>query len=306
MNASLPAYPAGARASAQRALLAPVAWVGRQPLRRAQRLTGWLAGPLRLLMRRRARIVARNLALCFPERDAAERRALQRAHFRQLAEAIGEIAVAWHHPGTLDAAFGNVVGLEHVDAARAGGRGVLLVTGHVTCLELGARLLGERVAASAIYRPLSNAVLETAQNRGRARYAEHMIPRKNLRAMVRHLRAAGVLWYAPDQDLGPERSRFAPFFGVATATATGMLELARLGRARVVPMMPVKDAESGRVRVVIEPALDSFPSDDPDADLARFNAFLERRVRTAPAQYWWLHRRFKTAPPDEGDRYAGL
>lgn len=304
MSASHPAYPGGARAGLQRALLAPLGWIGRQPLRRAQGLTGWLAGPLRLLMRRRARIVRRNLALCFPEHDARERRRLEIRHFRQLAEAVGEIAVAWHHPGTLDASFGDVVGLEHVESARTGGRGVLLLTGHVTCLELGARLLGERIDASAIYRPLSNPVLEVAQTRGRARYARRMIPRKALRAMVRHLRAGGVLWYAPDQDLGPDRSRFAPFFAIPTATATGMLELARLGRAAVVPMLPVKDPGSGRVRVHIEPALDPFPSGDDAADLARFNAFLERHVRAAPAQYWWLHRRFKTAP-DGGDRYAG-
>jgi KDO2-lipid IV(A) lauroyltransferase len=287
-----------------RGVLALLARLGRGPLRRAQRVTGVLAGPMRLLMRRRARIVRRNLELCFPDLDAAGRSRLERAHFRNLAEAVGEIAVAWYHPGMLDAEFGDVVGLEHLQAARADGRGVLVLTGHVTCLELGGRLLGERVDASAIYRPLSNPVLEEAQNRGRARYAQRMIPRNNLRAMVRHLRAGGVLWYAPDQDLGPHRSRFAPFFGVPAATATGMLELARLGRAHVVPMVPVKHPETGRIRVVVEAPLDPFPSDDPDGDLARFNAFLERHVRAAPAAYWWLHRRFKTAPEGTPDRYA--
>lgn len=288
-----------------RVALAPLRWVGRMPLARAQRATGWLGGPMRMLMRRRARIVRRNLELCFPELDAGQRASLERAHFRNLAEAVGEIGVAWHHPGRLDASFGDVAGLEHVESARADGHGVLLLTGHVTCLELGARLFGERVRGRAIYRPLRNPALEREQNRGRSRYADAMIPRKDLRSMVRHLRAGGVLWYAPDQDLGRDRSRFAPFFGIQTATAVGMLELARLGRARVVPMMPVKDSDSGRLRVVLEAPLDSFPSEDPDADLARFNAFLERHVRAAPAQYWWLHRRFKTAP-DGSDRYAGL
>jgi KDO2-lipid IV(A) lauroyltransferase len=114
-----------------------------------------------------------------------------------------------------------------------------------------------------------------------------------------------VLWYAPDQDMGPQRSRFAPFFGVETATATGMLELARLGRARVVPMIPLKNPETGRVRVHVEAGFEPFPSGDDVADLSRYNAFLERHVRAAPAQYWWLHRRFKSAP-DGSDRYAGI
>lgn len=286
-----------------RAALAPLKWIGRVPLARAQRATGWVGWPLRLLMRRRARIVRRNLELCFPEQAPAQRRKLERAHFRNLGESIGEIAVAWHHPGRLDETFGEVTGLAHLEAARTGGRGVMLLTGHFTCLELGARLFGERVTARAIYRPLRNRVLEQQQTRGRARYAEAMIPRNNLRAMVRHLRAGGVLWYAPDQDMGPERSEFAPFFSIPTATATGMLELARLGRAAVVPMIPRKDAETGRVTVMLEAPLDPCPSDDPVADLARFNAILERHVRAAPATYWWLHRRFKTRPEGQPDPY---
>lgn len=255
-------------------------------------------------MVRRRRIALRNLELCFPELDARSRQRLLRRHFRNLAESLAEMAIAWQRPGRLDADIGEVVGLEHVEAARADGKGVLLITGHTTCLELGARLFGERVDACGIYRPLRNRVLEEFQNRGRARYASRMLSRYDLRGMVRHLRSGGVLWYAPDQDFGRHRSTFAPFFGIATATANGMLELARLGRATVVPMYPVKDEQSGRITVHIEAPFEDFPGDDPAADLGRFNAFLERWIRAAPAQYWWLHRRFKTAPEGEGDRYA--
>ena len=130
-----------------------------------------------------------------------------------------------------------------------------------------------------------------------------MIPRDNVRAMVRHLRGGGVLWYAPDQDFGPARSAFAPFFGIQTATATGLLDLTRLGRALVVPMYPLKQPD-GRVIVHFESAWDDFPSGDDHADLARFNAFLERYIRLNPSQYWWLHRRFKTAPAGMPDRYG--
>jgi len=286
-----------------RTALVPVGWLGRLPLRQAQRATRWLAGPMRLLMRRRSAIVARNLELCFPELDDCERTRLAREHFRNLAESVGEIGFAWHRREKLDSGTGEVIGLEHLEKARADGRGVMLLTGHFTSLEVAARLLGERVRARAIYRPLGNPVLEDLQVRGRSRYAEAMIPRKNLRAMVRHLRDGGVLWYAPDQDLGPARSEFAPFFGIPTATATGMLELARLGRAHVVPMMPRKNPATGRVSIILEPPLDPFPSGNPVADLARFNALLERHIRAAPATYWWLHRRFKTRPEGQHDLY---
>jgi KDO2-lipid IV(A) lauroyltransferase len=68
-------------------------------------------------------------------------------------------------------------------------------------------------------------------------------------------------------------------------------------------MYPLKDPVSGRITVHLEPALEDFPSADTAADLARYNAFLERRIRAHPAQYWWLHRRFKTRPPGQPDRY---
>lgn len=286
-----------------RLMLLPVRALGRLPLGLARALVRPLASALRLLMRRRREVVERNLALCFPERDDAERDALCRAHFRHLADSLAETAVVWCRPGKFDQRFGELVGFEHLQAAQASGRGVLMLTGHATCIELGARLTGESATARAIYRPLRQPVLEAFQNQGRARYAEAMIARDNVRAMVRHLRAGGVLWYAPDQDFGPERSAFAPFFGLPTATPTGLLDLVRLGRALVVPMYPLK-LPDGRVQVHFEAAWENYPSGDAEADLTRFNAFLERYIRMNPAQYWWLHRRFKTAPAGTPDRYA--
>lgn len=284
-------------------MLLPVRALGRLPLGVARGLVRPLAPALRMLMRRRREVVERNLALCFPEREDAERQAICRAHFHHLADSLAETAVAWCRPGRLDRRFGELVGFEHLRVAQESGRGVLMLTGHATCIELGARLTGESVTARAIYRPLRQPVLEAFQNRGRSRYAEAMIARDDVRAMARHLRAGGVLWYAPDQDFGAARSAFAPFFGVPTATPTGMLDLIRLGRALVVPMYPLK-LPNGRVKVHFEAAWEDYPSGDTHADLARFNAFLERYIRMNPSQYWWLHRRFKTAPPGTPDRYA--
>jgi KDO2-lipid IV(A) lauroyltransferase len=293
----------GLKSFATQLALLPLRLLGRLPLSLARALTRPLAGPMRLAMGKRRRIARRNLELCFPELDTAARERLLKGHFRALAESLAEIAIAWRRPGRLDEDIGTVSGLEHLETARADGRGVVLITGHTTCLELGARLFGERVAASGIYRPLSNPVLEDFQNHGRARYAQVMIPRQDLRAMVRHLRSGGVLWYAPDQDFGASRSAFAPFFGVPTATATGILELTRLGRARLVPMYPHKDAVSGRIQVQLEPAFEDFPSSDAVADLTRVNAFLERHILLSPTQYWWLHRRFKTRPAGAANPY---
>ena len=282
--------------------LLPVRALGRLPLGVSRALLRPLAPVLRRLMGRRMRVVDRNLALCFPELSDQQRWALRRAHCRQLTDGLAETAVVWCRPGRLDSRFGELKGLDHLRAAQTDGRGVLMLTAHATCMELGARLVGEQVQARAIYRPLRHAVLENFQNAGRGRYAEAMIARDDVRAMVRHLRAGGVLWYAPDQDFGPRRSLFAPFFGLPTATPTGLIDLVRLGRARVVTMYPIKQAD-GRVIVHFEPVWEDWPSGDAQADLARYNAQVEQWIRAHPPQYWWLHRRFKTAPPGTPDRY---
>ncbi|MEM7054638.1 MAG: lipid A biosynthesis lauroyl acyltransferase [Pseudomonadota bacterium] len=277
-------------------------WIGRRPLPRARVMTRWLARPMRWCMRNRARIAQRNLELCFPELDDNARKTLHRQHFTLLAESLGEIAFAWNDQNQLDASFGEVLGLEHLNQARANEHGVLLVTGHTTSLELSARLLAETAPLVGVYRPLKNQLLESFQNAGRS-YAKGMLPRHDIRAMIRHLRAGHIVWTAMDQDFGPKRSIFAPFFGIRTATARGLLDLARLGNARVVPVYAFKDTQSGRITIEVEPAFESFPSGDPLADLGQYNRFIENAIRRAPAQYWWLHRRFKTAPDDEAPRY---
>src|SRR3546814_1214276 len=94
---------------------------------------------LRALLGERRRIALRNLELCFPGLDVAAREALLREHFRSLAIGVFEFARAWW--GSVDPLRRGieVEGLEHMAAARAGGRGVIVVSGHFTTLEVCGR-----------------------------------------------------------------------------------------------------------------------------------------------------------------------
>ena len=112
-----------------------------------------------------------------------------------------------------------------------------------------------------------------------------------------------MLWYAPDQDFGPERSEFAPFFGIQTATLGALVHLAEKSGCAVVPMFPSFDEESGRYEARFLQPLENFPSGDLVADLTRVNGLIEEHVRRHPAQYWWIHRRFKTRPDGEPPFY---
>ncbi len=267
-----------------------------------------LVAPLGPLMARflssRRRIAERNIDVCLPELGPEAREALLRGTFHYLAQMLVETAWCWAgRPRDLSSLV-ELHGAEHIEAARASDRGTLLVTGHVTCLEMGARAIGEQIDGCGFYRPLRDPVMEWYQNRGRRRYAIGMISKRELRTAVRHLRQGGVLWFAPDQDFGAQESVFAPFFGVETATLLATHRLPRLTGCAVHVMMPRWDEDRRRYILELSPPLENFPTDDPVADLARVNALLEAGVRKAPEQYWWVHRRFKTRPPGEPDFYG--
>jgi len=252
----------------------------------------------------RRRIAARNLERCFPEWDAARREVLLRENFRSVGRMLAEMAWSWSGRDERIARIGEVHGFENLQQAMERGRGVLIVTSHNTCLEIGARVAAQKVYASGIYRPLRNEVIEWYQNRRRARFTRSMISKRNLRAGIRLLREGGVLWYAPDQDFGPEKSVFAPFFGIQAATLLNTHKLPELTGCAVVMMFPSYDREQRRYHVEFLPALEDYPSDDPVADLTRVNALIEAQVRRNPDQYWWIHRRFKTRPEGEPPFYG--
>lgn len=276
--------------------LLPLPWV----VRLGEGL-GWLFG--RLAGNRR-HIVQVNLKLCFPQLDAAALKAQVDAHFRALGAGIFEACLAWWASDARLRRHGEVLGLEHLDAAMAGGTGVLLLTGHFTTLELGARYIAlSGRDFHAMYRPINNALLDYFMHRWRAaRSGLPALPREDLRGLIKALRRGHAIWYAPDQTLGQRTGLFVPFFGVPTLTITATTRLAEMGRARVVPYFP--ERVNGRYRVRVLPALENFPGPDEIADTERISRVLEEGIRRAPAQYFWIHRRFKQRPPGAPEVYG--
>ncbi|HEX4910801.1 MAG TPA: hypothetical protein VFV64_08565, partial [Permianibacter sp.] len=109
-------------------------------------------------------------------------------------------------------------------------------------------------------------------------------------------------WYAADQDYGAQHSVFAPFFGIPTATITATSRFAKLSGAAVVPFTHVRTARG--IKLILHPPLNTIPSGDEATDAATANAFLEQWLREHPADYLWLHRRFKTRPDEQASLYA--
>lgn len=262
---------------------------------------GWLTG--RLWQKRRY-VVRVNLKLCFPQLDGAALEQAVDEHFKALGAGIFEACLAWWASDLRLRRHGEVVGLEHLDAAMAGGTGVLLLTGHFTTLELGARFVSMHRDFHAMYRPINNELIDYFMHHWRgARAGLPALPREDLRALVKALRQGRAIWYGPDQTLDFRHSVFVPFFGVPALTITATSRLAQMGRAKVVPYFPQRI--NGRYRVTFLPALEDFPGADETADAARINQAIEQGVRMAPAQYFWVHRRFKWRPQGEKDVYDG-
>jgi KDO2-lipid IV(A) lauroyltransferase len=188
-----------------------------------------------------------------------------------------------------------VEGLQHVAAARAGGRGVIVVSGHFTTLEVCGRLMCDYVPLAGMYRPHGQAAMEWAVRRGRARYAAAMFRKQDVRGAVRHLKRGGLLWYAPDQDPSRGDSVYVPFFGQPAHSLTSTHQLARMSGAAVL-LFQHRRRDDGGYTLSLQPAFEGFPSADASADTARIMAGIEAMARIAPAQYLWIHRRFKRQP----------
>jgi KDO2-lipid IV(A) lauroyltransferase len=261
---------------------------------------GWLLGQA---LRSRRHITRVNLKLCFPELDDAARERMVNEHFMSLGAGAFEAALGWFAPDWRLRNRGEVVGLEHLQAAMADGSGILLLTGHFTTLEIGARYLClAGVKFHAMYRPINNLLIDFFMHRWReSRSGLPALPKDDLKKLVRALRQGHCVWYGPDQSLDVRNAVHVPFFKVPTLTLTATSKLAALGRAKVVPYFPARI--NGRYRVTFLPALENFPSDDEAADAIMINQMLEAGIRIAPAQYFWSHRRFKHPPAGAPDPY---
>jgi KDO2-lipid IV(A) lauroyltransferase len=241
------------------------------------------------LMTRRRRIGQVNLKLCFPELDEAAREKLLKHNFQSVATAGLETAMAWWAPDKKLRSLAHYHGLHHFKNAVASGKSIILLTAHFTCLEIGGRLLLMEQQYASMYKRHRNELLEAVIGRSRG--------------FLRLLKNKVPVWYAPDQDLGLSRSVFAPFMGIPTATITAPGRFAKMADALVVPYFPTRREDGSGYDIEVLPPLENFPTGDDVADATTINQLIEAQARKTPAQYLWLHRRFKTRPPGEPSVY---
>ena len=253
----------------------------------------------------RRRVALRNVELCLPELSLGQRQALVREHFQWLARSLLERAVLWHASPERLRRLIHVEGDVHL--AERSDRAVMWLVPHFLALEVAgaATQLYQTHVAFDVYSPQSNALLDQALLRGRSRFgtAEFFKRQDGARPIVRAIRRGMAFFNPCDMDFGIRDAAFVPFFGHAAATLLAPSRMARSLNMVVQPVVAdiLPGGQGWRVRFL--PPWTDWPSDDPVADAARMNRFVEEQIRLNPAQYLWVHKRFKTRPPGDAQIY---
>lgn len=257
------------------------------------RALGWFAFHV---IRIRRRVVFANLGLCFPEKSAREIHAIARAHYDSLALGLFEVCAGWWARAG-DLPPHRIVGLEHLHAALARGRGVILLTAHFTTLEIGGRFMSAAHPMGGLYRDPNNPVIAHLMRGQRKRHMSPAIHFDDLRGLIRGLRGNAAIWYAPDQAKRTKLSEILPFFGVPAITNTSTGKIAEMTGASVVPFFARRETDCSYTLTILPP-LENFPTTSATDDAIRINQLIEKYVRLAPEQYFWVHKRFKARGPD--------
>lgn len=252
--------------------------------------------------KRRIHIARRNLELCFPNYSAEQIEQILQKNMESVGMAIIETGMAWFWSDRRMLKWTRIEGVEHLKN-QPQGTGIILVGVHFLTLELGARVVGLHHQGVGVYRPNDNPLLDWIQFRGRIRSNKAMLDRKDLRGMIRALKAGDTIWYAPDHDYGRKNAVFVPFFAVKeTCTTTGSRMLLRSApNSVVVPFSPIRHDDFSGYTIKVSPAVDFSQCQDETDTAILMNHVVEGEIMKAQSQYMWLHRRFKTRP-NEGDR----
>ena len=253
----------------------------------------------------RRQVALRNVELCMPELGVRERKALVREHFQWLGRSLLERGLLWY------ASPARLRGLIHVEGdakfAENSERPVMWLVPHFMALDVAGaatQLFQTRQVAS-IYQAQSNAVFDAAMRAGRLRFGKGEVFSRHESALplVRAVKRGAAFFNLPDMDFGARDAAFVPFFGVPAATLLAPSRLARSLKMAVQPVVAEALPGGQGYRVRFLPPWTDWPSEDAEADARRMNAWIESEIRRNPAQYLWVHKRFKTRPPGQASLY---
>jgi len=275
----------------------PLSWV---------RALGWVLGwVLFAVATSRRHVVRVNLRLCYPDQSPQQIRVLAVQTFIYFAQAWLDRGWLWHGaPQTVQARL-------RITGARGeleGQQPTVIFSPHFVGLDAGWTALTQQMPRefTTIYSSQSDKVLNAWILAGRQRFGHAKLFGRadGAKKIVSALRRGAPLYLLPDMHFSLEESVFVPFFGVPTSTLPSLSRFSRLGGAKVVPVVTRMTPSGYDVQVM--PAWQNYPTQDLAADAAYMNECLQDYIDEMPAQYYWVHKRFKVRPDGAPSVYAEM
>jgi KDO2-lipid IV(A) lauroyltransferase len=268
------------------------------------RLVGRLGG---IIIPKRRRIAADNIEQALPtmmkhpEWNSPLRTAdeIARMMFAHLGMSFVEVCRLYHGRGREVLEQVEVRGAEHLEAARARGKGVVILTGHCGNWELAALTLARHfnTPMSVVARRQDNPYLNSIVEKIRLRYGNLIIYKDSaIRNMLSVIRKNGVVGLLIDQAVFPENGALVNFLGRTAWASKVPVLLARKSGTAVVPAFIHR--EEDRQVIDIYPEL-AFSTDSSDqgvaADVETYSQAITRFIVRHPVDWYWVHRRWKRA-----------
>lgn len=243
-----------------------------------------------------------NIGFAFPDYSKKQIRDLNKTSIKNIGIAAFELALSWWENEKL-LSWCEIEGLENLHKAQQQGNGVIILTAHFTCLEVGGPVLNHHVPFQVMYKRAHNDLFDAFMRYHRGRLYKAVVSHHKPITLIKGLKKGYAAWYAPDQDFGGKDSVFVPFFGVNATALTAPARFSKITSSPVVPYYIKRKDDASGYKLTILPALENFPTNDAVTDAKIINQTLEKMILQNPEQYLWVHKRYKNRPQGEVDIY---
>jgi KDO2-lipid IV(A) lauroyltransferase len=283
--------------------------LGAMPRRLARLVAGVLAFLVYWAFGRLRRVGVRNLELALPEVSKTERTRILRGVYRSLGWQLVEFCRMAGYTPENTRNWIRTEGLEHYLAAKARGKGVLIVTGHLGAWELSSfyhSLMGYPMGM--VIRRLDNRRLDDYVNAIRCLHGNRVLHKDDFaRGLLTAMHAGETVGILMDTNMRPPQGVFVEFFGRLACTASGLARVALKTGAAVLPGFMVWKASEQKYVLRFGEELNFTHTGNAEADTLASTqmcaAATEEWIRRYPDQWLWIHRRWKMRPPGEHGLY---
>jgi len=239
----------------------------------------------------RKKIAKANIAICFPNLSQAEQQKLLQDNFLYMGRSFIETGIAWFWSDVkiqkkIDY---EIIGLELLSGSDTND-GNLIIFKHSQHLELDARLLAMNAAVYGVSRSHNSPTMNKIQDRGRLSSIKDTADKKNPRKFMKWLKSGKSVMYAIDQDYGWDHSVKLKFFNqnVATITTTRKIVDATNSNLLFINSFYKNKKLFLNIELIDHVGLNS------EKLAQKINDLMEEKILQHPAEYLWMHRRFKS------------